>query len=325
MSVSSNPLRRDLAAGCFAACSFFFAARVIPFFGLVASLFTPAPLILFRRKWGQKEGRIIGVAALGSILVIMAATSTFQLLPLFLVYGTVGLLFGEAIELELRFEVSIALVVAAAALVTLAGLLLASGLSPGQAAQSVRQAVGESIGFAHGALKEINPKAGYSEETLARFTDTVVRVLPALFVNGLVLLVWVNLLVMRKLSARYKLKEYPPFELNLWRMPEPAVWVAILAGFSVWMGSGTAWTLGMNFLVVLTLLYFFQGLAIVAYYFKKWKVSPLFRFLLYALIVIYQLFLVVGLAVVGLFDTWFDFRRLKLKSAQGGSEDSGGM
>jgi uncharacterized protein YybS (DUF2232 family) len=289
-------------------------------------MLTPVPIILFRRKWGPREGRIIAASVLASILALMVIFSAFQLLPLFLIYGSVGLFFGEAVERDLPLEASFALVVAAAAIITLAGLLLASGLSPGQAAVAVKKTVGESIVMVNETLKEIRPDAGYSKAQLDGFTDTAVRVLPALFINSLLIVVWFNLLVMRKLAARYGMREYPSFELNLWRMPDFAVWPAIAAGFSVWLGKGALWILGMNALAILTILYFFHGLAIVAYYFKKWKVPPLFRFLLYALVVIYQHFLVAGLALVGLFDTWFDFRRLKASSSGGGgSENSGGM
>jgi hypothetical protein len=59
-------------------------------------------------------------------------------------------------------------------------------------------------------------------------------------------------------------------------------------------------------------LYFFQGLAIVAYYFHRMNVPLLLRGLGYGLIVFEQLctILVVGL---GLFDLWGDFRRLNHK------------
>jgi uncharacterized protein YybS (DUF2232 family) len=65
-----------------------------------------------------------------------------------------------------------------------------------------------------------------------------------------------------------------------------------------------------NFLLVIAVCYFFQGLAIVAYFFNKNSVPRFVRGIVYIFIVFQQIFtlLVVGL---GLFDLWADFRRLK--------------
>ena len=60
------------------------------------------------------------------------------------------------------------------------------------------------------------------------------------------------------------------------------------------------------------LIYFFQGIAIVSFFFKKKEVPFFLKFFIYTLIVIQQIFalLVIG---IGFFDTWFDFRKLNLK------------
>ena len=56
-------------------------------------------------------------------------------------------------------------------------------------------------------------------------------------------------------------------------------------------------------------VYFFQGIAIVSFYFNKKQFPRVIRIFLYTLIAIQQLVL---LAVIGLgfFDMWFNFRKL---------------
>jgi uncharacterized protein YybS (DUF2232 family) len=56
-------------------------------------------------------------------------------------------------------------------------------------------------------------------------------------------------------------------------------------------------------------VYFFQGIAIVSFYFNKKRFPRVIRIFLYTLIAIQQLVL---LAVIGLgfFDMWFNFRKL---------------
>jgi uncharacterized protein YybS (DUF2232 family) len=56
-------------------------------------------------------------------------------------------------------------------------------------------------------------------------------------------------------------------------------------------------------------VYFFQGIAIVSYYFNKKRFPKILRIFLYTLMALQQLIL---LAVIGLgfFDLWINFRRL---------------
>jgi uncharacterized protein YybS (DUF2232 family) len=56
-------------------------------------------------------------------------------------------------------------------------------------------------------------------------------------------------------------------------------------------------------------VYFFQGIAIVSFYFNKKQFPRIIRIFLYTLIAVQQLVL---LAVIGLgfFDMWFNFRKL---------------
>jgi uncharacterized protein YybS (DUF2232 family) len=57
------------------------------------------------------------------------------------------------------------------------------------------------------------------------------------------------------------------------------------------------------------LFYFFQGLAIVAYFFHHKKVPMLLRSIGYVLIAVEQ-FVTLFVVGLGLFDLWGDFRRL---------------
>jgi len=67
--------------------------------------------------------------------------------------------------------------------------------------------------------------------------------------------------------------------------------------------------IGLNGLLILMSVYFFQGIAIVSFYFNKKQFPRVVRIFLYTLIAIQQLVL---LAVIGLgfFDMWFNFRKL---------------
>ena len=57
-------------------------------------------------------------------------------------------------------------------------------------------------------------------------------------------------------------------------------------------------------------LFFFQGLGIVSFFFERKKVPRFLKILLYSLIALQQLALLAVIGI-GLFDMWFDFRKLK--------------
>ena len=66
---------------------------------------------------------------------------------------------------------------------------------------------------------------------------------------------------------------------------------------------------GINGLLILMTIYFFQGIAIISFYFEKKHFPRLLRIVLYSLIALQQivLLIVVGL---GFFDMWLNFRKL---------------
>jgi uncharacterized protein YybS (DUF2232 family) len=61
-------------------------------------------------------------------------------------------------------------------------------------------------------------------------------------------------------------------------------------------------------------LYFLQGLAIVAFYFERWKMPLFIKGFVYVVLFLQQ-FASMVVAALGLFDVWFDFRKLVKKPA----------
>jgi len=59
-------------------------------------------------------------------------------------------------------------------------------------------------------------------------------------------------------------------------------------------------------------VYFFQGIAIISFFFEKKNFPKALRFFLYSLIALQQMALIVVIAF-GFFDMWLNFRKLDLK------------
>jgi len=66
--------------------------------------------------------------------------------------------------------------------------------------------------------------------------------------------------------------------------------------------------IGINIFLAVCFVYLLQGLAIVSFLFQSKNVPLFFRTIFYFLIAVQQI-LVIPIAAIGLFNTWFDFRK----------------
>jgi len=124
------------------------------------------------------------------------------------------------------------------------------------------------------------------------------------------MITWSNLLMARSLLKRRGLF-FPAFgALNLWKAPDYLVWVLIGCGGFLMLPGGTLKVIGINGLLVLLMVYFFQGIAIVSFFFEKKQFPRLLRIFFYSLIAIQQIVLLVVIGL-GLFDMWLNFRKIK--------------
>ena len=64
----------------------------------------------------------------------------------------------------------------------------------------------------------------------------------------------------------------------------------------------------LNIFIMTCFVYLLQGLAIISFLFQNKNVPVFFRYLFYFLIAVQQ-FLMIPIAIAGLFDIWVDFRR----------------
>lgn len=91
------------------------------------------------------------------------------------------------------------------------------------------------------------------------------------------------------------------------RMPDPVVWLFILSLLGSFGGveARGVQAISANVLNVTFVLFFFQGIAVVAKFFERLRMGSFWQFVFMVLIVVH-LFLFVSL--VGLMDYWVDFR-----------------
>jgi uncharacterized protein YybS (DUF2232 family) len=184
---------------------------------------------------------------------------------------------------------------------------LGTGGNPMLAYDQMEQEIGRDLDQSFALYKEAYPAA--PEEDVAVWFElvkaSVIRFLPGIM--GLVFLTTglTNILVARRVSARGT-EVFGP-EFSLWRLPDHLVWVPIAAGALALAGDGPYRTGAENALLVLGGVYFLQGLAVTAFYFRRFKIPVFVRWLIYVLLGI-QWYGLLAVVLVGLSDVWFDLR-----------------
>ncbi len=143
-------------------------------------------------------------------------------------------------------------------------------------------------------------------QSLTQIKAWIPRVLPASLISLGIMIIWVTLVVGNRLLHQHT-GQAPWPEYRFWQLPEKLVWGVIMAAFLILLPLPVARDTGLSLLIVASVLYFFQGLAIVLFFIEKWNIPLLMR----SLLLVIFLFQSVGsffLSLIGLADTWFDFR-----------------
>jgi uncharacterized protein YybS (DUF2232 family) len=130
-------------------------------------------------------------------------------------------------------------------------------------------------------------------------------------------MVLLNLGIFWRLSGKQQRVGYALFgDLGRWSTPEWLIWVLLVSGFGLFIPLAPLSTIALDCFVCVAAVYFCQGLAIMAFYFKVLAMPPLARGLIY-FVTIVQPVLAVLVCAAGIFDLWIDFRRLKPPSQEG--------
>jgi len=224
----------------------------------------------------------------------------------------IGFILGELFALNLTIEKTTLYASGAVLLCGLIGLVGSSSVSGASIYTIVSQYVTENLEL----TMVLYQNMGMSEENIQLISNSLdkiqyvlLRIIPALVVMSTVSVVWANILLAKPILESRSLF-YPDFgPLNLWKAPDFLVWAAIGCGLALFLPSTTIKMISVNGLLILMIVYFFQGIAIVSYYFEKKKFPRIIKIVLYSLIALQQVIL---LAVIGLgfFDLWVNFRRL---------------
>lgn len=305
---------KDIITGIFVSVLIFSSGFYLPLLGFFLALLLPMPILFYRLKLGRKPGAIIMAAVIAAIAAVTGGISVDIIF-----YGSLlvtGFFLGEFIELQLSVEKT-GIYTCLATLLTSAACLLLYSVITGQGLFSL---VSNYVAANLEMTLKIYANIGVPKENIEMISRSLeiiqyvlVRILPALITALLMFTTWVNILFIKTILARKGINLQQFKALNRWQAPDYLVWSVIVFGLMMFIPVRAFKLFGLNFIIILMPAYFFQGIAIVSFFFQKKKFPSALRFFIYGIIVIQQIFvlLIIG---IGFFDTWIDFRKLNLIS-----------
>jgi len=135
----------------------------------------------------------------------------------------------------------------------------------------------------------------------------IIKAFPSIMATSFAFVMWLNLLIISGMKK--------DIVLRAWKCPDWVVALFILACVFTLISADAVNTLGLNLLIVVTQVYFFQGLAIVASFMAEYNWAKMIRWAIYILI-LSQIYIMIIVSTLGLFDTWFNFRK-RIRNTKG--------
>lgn len=265
----------------------------------VTTWLIPLPLVFYRIKLGRKHSLFIPAA---TILILLILSKGFT--PEIAIYtGLMGLGFmiGECFEKQFSIEKTILLPALAVVLTGCIALLFYSTISG--------TGIYDHVSIQLDNFLKLVQDSGVVIDTPDEFKRLILWSLPGTSAVLILFVTWVNVLLAAPVFNRGRLA-YPDFGPTLlWKAPEQLVWLAIGSGAGLLLPVAPLKLISINIFMVVSLIYFFQGIAIISFYMNRVRLYTPLKLILYWLI-FFQFPINLLVSAAGLFDMWIDFRKI---------------
>jgi hypothetical protein len=284
-------------------------ARVNPLVYLLAGVLTPLPLLVIGRRAGEWAALTVALAAAAVIFCLHPVLETLWQNLGFLNLLLMGVMLSSLQCRGVAAPQAILLTVATlacGALLVFLGQALFLGISPhdllAQKSAEIMDTVRKVLGDVAGTPGPLIP--GVAADQVEALLQ---RLLPGLLVTNMALMAWLNVVLSRQIIFLLGWGVPDP-PLYHWAAPEWLIFVLLGAGTLLLVPVARARFFGLNLLLGLAVLYFCQGVAVVATWFHRLGLPRLLRMIGYPLLFLNPFFFLI--ITLGLMDLWMDFRRL---------------
>jgi len=290
----------------------FAAFLALPLLGTLGVPLAAVPIVRMAHRRGVAAGALAGLIGAAIILGVGLATGGgMSAVAMALFAGAiVGMPAASVGFLRAGADPSrcyLGLCVAGAALI--AGLAAVSAASPGR---SLEAEVGATFDRVTPGVTESYRKSGADADTVARMKSTLEtsRDIAQRYLWGLFGAMWVGGGALAFYGGAAAARPGGPADaarFDQLRVPAAAAGLFAASGAAFGLLEGEGRRIAGNVLIPLAALYFVAGLSIICHFFRRWFRFRLLRAGLYVLVSYVPLN--VGVALLGLFDWYVDFRR----------------
>lgn len=185
----------------------------------------------------------------------------------------------------------------------------------GQMLRTLDQALTES-------LEHYRKSSDFSADALIVVETTVQQmkliipiILPGILGGVILTATWTTMVLGNFLMGKSaNAAVWPSF--HQWQLPEKLIWTVIGMGAFILTPIEPLPKIGINCILLLCVVYCFQGFSVTVFFMNKWQIPLLLRSFFYVMIVFQSLGTLI-LLLLGVADIWVDFRKLKPKVAIG--------
>lgn len=290
----------------------------VPLFGMLVEFFCAVPLTILTTRQGVGKGLTALVVTFILLSILISPLPAFRLT---LSFGLCGVVLGWCLRKNfgaVRIFFTVMVTSSAAQVSTLLLLIAIMDVNLIETQiEMIRESFSES--FAMYESMGVEPeRIAEAQEQVEPALQTLAFLMPSLMmVTALInsAAVWITAhWIFPKLQM--KIPTLPPFAE--WRFPSLFLYTAIIGGLGLYWGITRGWTgiqeISLNLTLVSMLIGLTQGLALLSAMFDRYKVSKLMRRLFYVLLIL-NMFLLQLVAITGLIDMVFDYRKRFFKGS----------
>jgi uncharacterized protein YybS (DUF2232 family) len=181
--------------------------------------------------------------------------------------------------------------------------------SYGQLINSLDDGIGDALDYYRQSGEVSGETLVMLETTLYRMKVLIPLIMPSILGSFILIITWFTMILGNMLLLKTS-GNAPWTSCRYWQLPEKLIWVVIGAGILAMLPMQIIRPIGINSLVLLSIVYCFQGISIAVFFMNKWNVPILLRSFFYVMIIFQSLGTII-LLILGIADIWFDFRKLK--------------
>jgi uncharacterized protein YybS (DUF2232 family) len=276
----------------------------------VTLAFAPLPVFLAVKRGGLAQGGVV-LIVVGAIAAYFMGWISIPIMLILFGLGYIPGLMGSAEQPGRRLAAAAVFLI-----VIFSAMAVSAYLS--DRAETVKLVEEQATVFKQQVLAQAGSKANTPalRAEINKVTAVMPYILFAITAIVAIWLAWLNYYITGRFAKQWGFDWTPLPAFSHWRMH----WVLAYGFIFGLIGTlfnerfeayrQAIYGSGLVLLLVFGALYFLQGLAVIKYYADKLKFGPVARVCAYVLGVLIQM-IFQGVSWLGLFDTWFDFRKLE--------------